>query len=136
MAFTEVIELPKIAPKARFRRAVRMVRFLCRLQKMKDLNREVDRMALRKRPFRDRQVSVGRVRGPNIYCNYRLCLNDSFRVSSLYRVIEFCERRFGRNINSLLAVKNVPHIFACNKMFKHAIDSQCNKLTARQTRHT
>uniref|UniRef100_A0A914VIA2 phosphorylase kinase n=1 Tax=Plectus sambesii TaxID=2011161 RepID=A0A914VIA2_9BILA len=56
MAFTEAVELPKVAPKARFRRAVRMVRFLCRLQKMKDLNREVDKMALRKRPYRDRQI--------------------------------------------------------------------------------
>jgi hypothetical protein len=58
MAIAEGVELPKVAPKARFRRAVRMVRFLCRLQKMKDLNREVDKMALRKRPFRDRQVSI------------------------------------------------------------------------------
>lgn len=58
MAFTEVVELPKVAPRKHFQRAVRMVRFLCRLQKMKDLNREVDTLALRKRPYRDRLVSL------------------------------------------------------------------------------
>lgn len=35
-----------------------MVRFLIRLQKLPELNREFDREALKKRPYRDRQVDV------------------------------------------------------------------------------
>lgn len=48
-----VIQIPPIL---QFRRAVGMVQFLLRLKNMKDLKRQVDRIALGKRPFRDRSV--------------------------------------------------------------------------------
>jgi len=46
----------KFKPILRFRRAIGMVQFLLRLQNIKDLKRHVDRIALGKRPFRDRTI--------------------------------------------------------------------------------